>query len=671
MSCEILAPAGSKESLVSAVRSGADAVYLGLSNFSARHSAENFTADELSEAVDYCSKRGVKTYLTLNTLIADSELNEALDCVKVAASAGVNGIIVQDLGLASIIKKACPELRLHASTQMAVHSPSALPMLKRMGFDRVVLARELSADEILAVTKEAHTLGIETEVFVHGALCMCLSGQCYMSGVIGRRSGNRGRCAQPCRLEFENGQYPLSLKDLSLIDYVAELEKQGVKSLKIEGRMKRPEYVAAAVSAFRNTVDNGFLSHTQRELLSDVFSRSGHTDGYYKKKLGADMFGHRTDADVISSAQTVKRVHELYRNERQSVEVALKLNVPKGAPSTLEITDNFGNAFVAEGEVAGRALNRPLDFDYAKRLCEKLGGTPFLAVDFSADIDDGLMLPASAVNELRRKAVDGLMEKRAAAKKRFATIKIQTKPPQEKAKTKIYARFASAAQVPKGSLSMLDRIYLPLGERFEDFGIETGVELPRAFFCGEAQVEKQLKELPKSVKWALCNNLAAVELAKKHGLKAHAGFGMNIFNSLALEVASDFADDVTLSFELALSQARAVRSGGYIAYGRAPLMLTRNCPLADKFNCSKCKGELVDRKGKRFLVQCKNRYSEVYNCLPTALSFEKDKLDGFDFIELMFTDETPERCAQIISDYAERRQPEGEFTHLLAYRGVL
>ena len=671
MRCEILAPAGSTESLIAAVRSGADAVYLGLNNFSARHSAENFTAAELSQAVDFCSKRGVKTYLTLNTLIADAELDEALGCVESAASAGVDGIIVQDLGLAARIKKACPDIRLHASTQMAVHSPSALPMLKKMGFDRVVLARELSADEISNVTKAAQALGIETEVFVHGALCMCLSGQCYMSGVIGRRSGNRGRCAQPCRLEFEKGQYPLSLKDLSLIDYVAELEKLGVKSLKIEGRMKRPEYVAAAVNAFRNVVDNGFLSASQRELLSDVFSRSGHTDGYYNKKLGADMFGHRTDADVISSAQTIKRVHELYRNERQSVEVSLKLSVRKGTPSTLEISDSEGNAFVAQGEVAQAAINRPLDFDYAKRLCEKLGGTPFLPAGFSADIDDGLMLFASAVNELRRKAVEGLLAKRLAIKKPFVYDQTQSSQPRAQAKTKIYARFANMAQVPKGSLSQLDRIYLPLGEKFEDLGVELGVELPRAFFLGEEKVEKQLKELPKSVKWALCNNIAAVELAKKHGLKVHAGFGMNIFNSGALEVASDFADDVTLSFELSLPQARAMRSGGYIAYGRAPLMLTRNCPLADKLNCKNCKGELVDRKGKHFLVQCKNGYSEIYNCLPTALSFDKDKLDGFDFIELMFTDETQNSCAEIISAYNERRLPEGEFTHLLAYRGVL
>ncbi len=670
MSCEVLAPAGSQEALVAAVRSGADAIYMGMGRFNARRNAANFDEQAFLDAVDYCHKRSVRVYLTLNTLVSDNELNDALDCVRVACEAGVDAVIVQDVGLARLIRRAAPELKLHASTQMSVHSPSALGLLKDMGFSRVVLAREMSADEIREVTAAAAELGIEVEVFVHGALCMCLSGQCYLSSVIGQRSGNRGMCAQPCRLAFDDGSYPLSLRDLSLIDYVSELEQMGVCSLKIEGRMKRPEYVAAAVSAFRNACDKNADLLGVNEMLGAVFGRNGHTDGYYRSRLGAEMFGRRTDDEAIASAEVFPRLHELYRGERQSIGITLTLTVRRDEPATLTVSDGE-NTVTVEGAVAEQAINRPLDRERAEQLCCKLGATPFYAEKFACDIGESLTLSASAVNDLRRRACERLLELRAPKAKPFYKVESAAHTAESGKRVRVYARFACAGQVPD-DLSGVDRVYLPLDESFDGVnGVELGAEIPRALFCGEKKIKDKLAALPETVRTALCNNIAAFKLAEDAGLRVHAGFGCNIFNTESADFVSGFAEDVTLSFELTLAQARAIGRGGIIAYGRLPLMLTRNCAHGGKQNCKTCSKELVDRKQARFPVKCGFGFSEVLNCLPVCLDFDTDRLDEYDFIELYFTDESKSRCAEIIRAFADRTQPEGQFTRALYRRGVL
>ena len=280
---EILAPVGGTESLIAAVRAGADAVYLGAEEFNARRNAQNFNDNDLKQAIEYCRLNSVKCYLTLNTLIKDTEMQNALQLVNRVWQYGIDAVIVQDIGLALEIHRLFPNLALHASTQMSVHSPSALLPLKQMGFKRVVVAREMSGAELKEFCKAAKALDIEVEVFVHGALCMCLSGQCYFSAYLGGRSANRGLCAGTCRLPFmaKGGTgYDLSLKDLSLIPYLGELEKMGVTSFKIEGRMKRPEYVATAVAAAKQMVQNGTVDDEIDRLLEKVFSRDGFTDGY-------------------------------------------------------------------------------------------------------------------------------------------------------------------------------------------------------------------------------------------------------------------------------------------------------------------------------------------------------------------------------------------------------
>ncbi len=664
MTPELLAPAGSVEALYAAVRSGADAVYMGMGRFNARRKASNFDEAAFCDAVKYCRQRGVAVHLTLNTLVSDGEMSDALDCLRVACKAGVDAVIVQDIGLAKLVRQAAPDMPIHASTQMSIHSSAALPMLKEMGFSRVVLSRELSRQEIGQITADADRLGIETEVFVHGALCMCLSGQCYMSAVIGQRSGNRGTCAQPCRLAFADGSYPLSLKDMSLLEWVDELTQMGVASFKIEGRMKRPEYVAAAVAAFRSRLDSGEVEDTLKNQLDTVFSRSGHTDGYYTGKLGVDMFGRRTETDEAASAESLSQIHALYRAERQSVAVDAHFIMREGQPSALTLSDG-ANEVTAVGEEPKVAINRPLDAERAKQLCFKLGGTPFAAGKFTADIGEGLTLPASAVNELRRRAVAQLLECRGPKQKEFFAPKLENNPSRSSKKPRLFVRFARTEQIPD-DLSGVDRVYLPLGERIPNISAEVGVELPRAMFGREDKIRERLKGLPENVRFALCNNLSSLVLADEAGLNAHAGFGINVFNRVSADRILETATDATLSFELTLSQARAIGVGGIIAYGRLPLMLTRNCP-SGTHNCKTCSKTLVDRKRAVFPIACHDGFSEIFNSLPLYLD---DRLDGFDFVELYFTDEDKARCQRVINAFRKGERLEGEFTRGLSRRGV-
>lgn len=403
---EILAPAGSMESLTAAVRCGADAVYIGAKRYSARASAQNFDKQELEKAVYYCHARGVKVYLALNTLLTDDEMDDAAETVKEACSLPVDAVIVQDIGLASFIRSACPSLRLHGSTQMSIHTPQGAKELYRQGFSRVVLARELSKEEIAEI---AESCPIELEVFVHGALCMSVSGQCYFSSLLGGRSGNRGQCAQPCRLPFsvQGGTgHDLSLKDLSLLHHLGELRGLGVHSFKIEGRMKRPEYVAASVAAAKKAVSLGFLPYEDSKLLEQVFSRSGFTDGYYGEQLGRKMFGTRTKEDVAGAQPALlSQIRAQYKDEKQRIPVSFALQIKEGRPARLTARDLESHEACAEGALPQAALNAPLDASKCVVQLEKTGGTPFVCRDVRCDIDEGLSLPLSQINGMRREAL--------------------------------------------------------------------------------------------------------------------------------------------------------------------------------------------------------------------------------------------------------------------------
>ena len=678
---EILAPAGGEAQLRAAVLCGADAVYMGLQSFNARAGAENFDESTLPQTVGWCHARGVRVYVTLNTLVTDRELPQWLHSLDAVAAAGVDGVLVQDLGLAKIIRQRYPTLPLHASTQMTIHNLAGARLLEEMGFAQVVLARELSKEEIAAICAGT---SMRCEVFVHGALCMSVSGQCYLSSVLGERSGNRGRCAQPCRLDFKShGRgYALSLKDLTLTDRLRELEALGVASFKIEGRLKRPEYVAAAVTACRQSLAGEV---PDLETLQSVFSRSGFTDGYYTARRDLTMFGTRTREDTAAAAEVLGKLSALTRNEVGRLPVDMVLTMAPGEPATLAVTDGTHRVEVA-GEVPQTALTRPTDEELAHRALEKCGGTPFYLQNLTCHIGEGLMLPLSALNRLRAAALTALAEARSVVVP-YPQAPAAAGEPAGRARPvgspQLRCRLAAAAQLTPAIRRGGGRLSLPLHELAErpellETGAERWVaELPA--FCAPQQEEAVMRALRKlkeqGLTAALCGNLGSLLMAREAGLRIIGDYGLNIINSPAAQQAAALGcDEITLSFECERNAARNIHSPvpiGVIAYGRLPLMLLRNCPGKTAAGCGDCRGinHITDRRGEDFPLQCQNRqYTHLLNPRPLLLCDRLREWDFCDFLTLRFTTETPAECDAILEMYQTGATPAGSFTRGLYYR---
>ncbi len=560
---EILAPAGGEEQLQAAVRAGADAVYLGMRRFNARRGARNFDEEGLRGAVSYCHARGVDVHVALNTLLLDGELEAALNELASIARCGADAVIVQDLGVARLVRARCPDLPLHASTQLAVHNAAGARLLEGLGFTRVVLARELTLAEIETICAST---ALEVEVFVHGALCMCVSGCCYLSAMLGGRSGNRGRCAQPCRLPFTaNGrEYALSLKDMSHLAQLAALRRAGVCSVKIEGRMKRPEYVAAAVQACR-AARAGEEYDAQR--LRDAFSRSGFTDGYLTGRRTLAMFGHRTREDVAATQSAAA----LPRGEFAGVPVSMSVVVQDKAPVRLEVTDGARTVCVS-GEPPETAQNRPADEQSVRQSLAKTGGTPFYLERLTAQIGRGLAVRGGALNALRREALARLLEARAQfVPKAFAAGPLSPKAAHLPcAVPAVRLRAQRVEQIPPGADAQ--RIILPLEEILreprcvERFGDALVAEIPALVFpAREETVRAQLERIRGlGVRRALCENPGAIALAKDACLRPLGGHGLNPLNSEALEALEKLGvEDVTVSFELSLEKIRALGGAGH------------------------------------------------------------------------------------------------------------
>ena len=653
---EILAPAGGAEQLTAALRCGADAVYFGASGFNARRNAANFGDGEFIAAVKACHLRGAKAYITLNTLIKDKEKEDMLKTLRLIAESGADAVIVQDLAVAKAVREHCPSLPLHASTQMAVHNVSGAKLLDEMGFARIVLARELSLAEI---KKICSSVTAEIEVFVHGAHCMSASGMCYMSSALGARSGNRGLCAQPCRLDFKaNGrEYALSLKDMSLFSHLEELDKAGVSSFKIEGRMKRPEYVAAAVTAARQALDG---KNPDVETLKSVFSRSGFTDGYLTGKRTLDMFGARTKEDVVSASSVLPGLAALYKDERKSVKISVNAVIKAGENSRISLSDGE-NTVTAAGDVPQAALKLPLTEEMCKKSLLKFGGTPFDPISFECTLDDGIMLPAAALNALRRDAAQKLTEKRenSRAVEYIENGKSAAGRSEEHSGSALRLRFERASQLPEDI--SCERLYLPLyeimkhPETVEKYGAALSPEIPVLLY--PADEEKALSDLgvlkEKGIKTAVCENIGAVRLAREAGLAPLGGAMLNVLNSDAAEEYFRLGvKDITLSAEMSFNDMQELRFAGrlgYIVYGHMPLMRFRCCPMQTQRGCAGCSGdnELTDRRGDKFRVLCsEKRYSTLFN--PVALYAGGMKRPDTDFNTLFFTYETKSECENVI-----------------------
>lgn len=676
---EVLAPVGNAEMLYAAVRAGADAVYLGLDDFNARRNAENFTLETLRNAVEYCHIRGVKVYLTLNIIVGDSELKRAMELTLGAVDCGIDAVIATDIGFITLLRKACPSLPIHASTQMTVHSPSALKRLKALGFTRVVVSREMSKEELSDFCKEAADEGIEVEVFVHGALCMCISGQCLLSAVLGGRSGNRGLCAGPCRLPVaaEGGTgYDLSLKDQSLIPYLGELWDMGVASLKIEGRMKRPEYVAAAVSACRHMLDEGKVPEELDRSLEDVFSRSGFTDGYYTGDLGRDMFGIRTKDDVKASNDTLSSLHELYRNELQRIPLLADVRIVSGEKISLSLSD-WTNYVTVTGSIPEPAITRPLDEDTVKEKISKTGGTPYYIENINIELEEDLSVRVSEINDLRRKAIESLEKLRAAAPKReLCDISFPQKTRPEPKNIGRVVRIERQEQLTE-KVRSAELVLLPAEKSPENFDLSVGhfaVEMPRGIFLEEKMLKKLQDWKAAGVNTAFCGTLSALQMASEQGFDTVADFGLSVYNTAAANYYGDCKAAV-LSPELLLCDAVRIGSAlpkGIISYGKLPLMITRNCPLKNGRGCAECNsgGELTDRKDTRFAVRCRNGCSELLNSRPIWIADRKDEMTGLDFEVLYFTDESAQRVDTVITAYENGAAPDCEYTRGLYFRGV-
>ena len=687
---EILAPAGSFDSLIAAVQCGADAVYLGGKGMNARRSAGNFDAEELRRAVEYCHLRDVKVYQTINIVMFQHETDEAIDTIRQAAEAGVDAVLTQDLAIARMVRECAPSLPIHASTQMSIHNIEGVRLCEELGFSRAVLARELTAGEIAAICAATP---LEIEVFVHGALCMSVSGQCYLSSMIGGRSGNRGLCAQPCRLPFSTdggGEYALSLKDLSLADRIGELTRMGVASLKIEGRMKRPEYVAAAVTAVRRAREGEPVDF---ETLRSVFSRSGFTKGYFDGKIDREMFGRRQKEDVTSAAGVLGELEKLYAKENPLVPVTMGFTAGAGEAVVLTVRDRDGHAVTVTGEAPLLAEKKPTDADRARQNLAKTGGTPYYAEVIDCTIGPGLLVPASALNALRREALEELTARRSAVEPHPFTDRVPrlADAPADRRKPKLRAR-VSAGQLTRRLAGYCDEFQVPL-EEAEDV-LASGfvqpdqviVEIPRILFDGAPKALELLRRAGElGVRRAWCGNLGAVTLAREAGLLPEGGYSLNVTNAYALrECARLGLGACELSFELDLGEARRLDGGlakGILAYGYLPLMALRNCPIQAAKGCRACRGyeSLIDRKGVAFTVDCgahdgrRREVSDLYNSVPLWLADRPEELRGFDFITLYFTRETPGVCERVAAAYAGEPgayQPEAR-TRGLYYREVL
>ena len=692
---EILSPAGGPEALRAAVCAGADAVYLGFGQFNARRGARNFTQDELASAVSYCHLRGVRVYLTLNTLCSDREMAQAVDCAAQASRMGVDAALVQDMGLVRALRQAVPDLPLHASTQMSLHSLGGVKAAAELGMTRAVLARELSREDIAYICEKSP---IEIEVFVHGALCMCHSGQCFMSSVIGGRSGNRGMCAQPCRLpygwgdELVNG-YPLSLKDMSLAGHLRELQEMGVASAKIEGRMKRPEYVYIVTKVYADALREG-REPTAEELrrLEQAFSRQGFTDGYYTGRKGPDMFGVREES---------KPPRELFAQARAAYEkgegrlapVKFYAMVRAGEPIQVGVEDAEGRVATAAGRVPEPARKRPTTQEEVEAQLGKTGGTPYEAVGMRTLVEPGLAVPLSALNGLRRQVLDELTRLRTALpQRRHGEYKMGARYENYRGEPDVYVSlrrveqmtFEVVKQRPALITLPVEEIAAHPGEVKATMGrgVPVAAVLPRVCFDRELPALREQLAACKEigVTDAYVGNLGLAALCRELGFNLRGDFGLQVFNSQGLKEYKRLGfQSLTASFELKLAQIRDLFKAvdtEMIAYGRLPLMITENCAIKNQSGKCVCSNVnlLTDRKGVRFPVEraygCRN---EILNANKVFLADKAQdwKKAGLRAVRLLFTTENGVECAQVLEAYrGTGAYKPNNFTRGLYYRDV-
>ena len=689
---ELLAPAGSMEAVAAAVQNGADAVYLGYGDFNARRNAKNFSQEEFAAAVSYCHVRGAKVYLTLNTLLTDRELPAAAQVAVHASEMGADAVLVQDMGVVRLLRQVAPDLPVHASTQMTVHNLDGVKMAADLGMTRAVLSRELSRDQIEYICQRAP---IEIEVFGHGALCMCYSGQCFLSSVIGGRSGNRGLCAQPCRLKYgwmdKADSYPLSLKDLSLAGHLRQLRKMGVACVKLEGRMKRPEYVAVVTGIYSRAIkEDREPTAEELEQLRAAFSRQGFTQGYYLDQQGPDMFGVREEEKEPKELFAAAR-NTYQSGEAQRVPVTFYAMIRPGEPAHVGVEDPQGRVVTVEGQVPEAARTRPLTAEAVETQLSRTGGTPYRCVKVRSLVEDGLSLPLAALNALRREALDGLTKQREELPRRRrgefhpgARYENRKEPPA------LTISVRTAEQVTKELLDLGPAmVYIPLEELAAHpekaqapAGTPIGVILPRIAWDREMdQVAQQLRQVKDlGITDALIGNLGVLSAARELGFTLRGDFGLEVYNSQAVKEYKRLGlSSLTLSFELKLAQVRDISKSldtELITYGRLPLMIMENCIIKNRTGSCNCQNSniLTDRKDARFpVVKAPGCRNELLNSQKLFLADKAADYQraGLWAQRLLFTTENPRECVQVTQRYlGQGNWSPNEYTRGLYYRDV-
>ena len=672
---ELLAPAGSMDALRAAVQNGANAVYLGCGLFNARQSAKNFTTQTLTEAVKYCHVRGVKVHLTLNTLVSDREMHDLIELIRHAASTGVDAFIVQDLGVAELCRQIAPHVPLHGSTQMTIHNLAGVQLCAAMGMSRVVLSRELTREEIRYICANSP---IEIEVFAHGALCMCYSGQCYMSAMIGGRSGNRGRCAQPCRQSYGYAhweeKYPLSLKDNCLIHYLKELTAMGVASIKLEGRMKRPEYVATVTANYRKALDEGLVTPDMEQQLLTAFNRQGFTDGYYTNQVGRNMFGVRQETK--EDPAWIKAARQSYETgEAPLVNITFQATISEEG-SRLTVTDPEGRTCYVDGPAPEIARNVAITPQAVADRLSKTGGTPYRCVGSDVQVQQGLTLSAAAINSMRRDVLNQLTAVRARHEQKSLNKPLRLKDylgsgglpglsvqvtTREQLTTQLLTMETAMLYVPVHILLSDPRLTRTLVRRGNVAAV-----LPRIVHDGEiTRLKMGLRDLAsQGIRDALVGNLGLLLTARECGMRIHGDFGLNIYNSRSLAICRDLElASACLSFELTMPQIRDMSKAipsELIVYGRLPLMVMEHCLMKNRTGQCTCHlgpMKLTDKTGAEFPI-----IKDGDSCRSVLLNGKKlswldrqkdlSKL-GLWAVRLYFTTENAQETDRVLTDFVQ------------------
>lgn len=711
MKIELLAPAGSYETILAAFQAGADAVYTGGGRFGARAYARNLAEEELLSAIDYAHLHGKKLYLTVNTLIKEEEMKEELyQYLLPYYRQGLDAVIVQDLGVMSWLREVFPDLSLHVSTQAAVTGPKGAHLLEKLGASRVVPARELSLEEIRRIREETD---LEIETFVHGALCYSYSGQCLFSSILGGRSGNRGRCAQPCRLPYQlyqNGrrlsapgqEYLLSPKDICTVDLLPEILAAGVTSLKIEGRMKRAEYTAGVVRIYRKYLDRCLqgrpekLSKEDRAQLMLLFNRDGFSGGYYRVRNGREMIAlsNTKEKERESKEVSVKRealyqeIRKSWMEEKEKEKIKGNLKLFPGAPAILEL--NCGQAAVAVlGDEVQYARNHPLPGERILQQMKKTGASPFCFEELTLEMEDPVFLPVQSLNRLRREGLEAMEQellgvwrrKEAKELKKSGEDKTEQAEETKRKKAFFWSALAETAEQLEVLLEepSLSRIYSGWGcfdreclaEEAEKYR-KIAEEKKKAFYPALPHVVRSgdLKRLEQEIRiferagvsGFLVRNLESLGLLEEMGLGSKAVLDSSVytFNSAAQELVKKFGvagDTVPAELNFREMRRRENRDSELVVYGRLPLMISAQCLAKTTRGCDKKSGiyQLRDRKGTEFCVKCQCGfcYNIIYNSVPVSLFPELEAAErlGAGGWRLSFTLEGKEETRRVLREF--------------------